>query len=519
MALLASLYTGLYPGQNQSLVMTPQLVQSIRLLQMNRAELDVFIAQEMEKNPLLELASPADNDEAPIADDFSPALSEVDDVGKLAQGEILADTLDGDYASVFPDDLPDDMAGMERAGEDATGVLAQWKSMPGNSMPVRHKDESGGFDDFLAGPVSLRDHLNQQIPFIVTSPLERLIAGVLLDHLDEAGYMTGDASAIAANLGIDVVAIEAVLTRLQDVEPPGLFARSLSECLAIQLRARNRFDPAMEALLANLEKLAQRDFPALKRLCGVSEEDLIDMFAEIRSLDPKPGSAFIAFGSEIVVPDILVRAGVDGSWHVELNPQALPQVLVNNDYHARILQSSRTSKDDRVFLNQSLQDANWLARSLDQRAKTIVKVAVEIVRQQGGFLANGVIDLRPLTLKTVAEAIKMHESTISRVTSNKYMLTPRGLFELKYFFSNAIVSSKGGQDHSAEAVRDTIRQMILRETAKTVLSDDDVVSRLKQSGIELARRTVAKYREAMNIPSSVQRKREKRARAKAQDGA
>jgi RNA polymerase sigma-54 factor len=299
------------------------------------------------------------------------------------------------------------------------------------------------------------------------------------------------------------------------LDPPGVFARSLSECLAIQLKSRDRFDPAMQALIANLELLARRDFQTLKKLCGVDEEDLIDMLAEIRKLDPKPGTSFETSVSEAIVPDIVVRAAPDGSWMIELNPDALPRVLVNQDYFAKVSRGTQKNSADQAFLNECLQNANWLTRSLDQRARTIMKVATEIVRQQDAFLANGIGHLRPLNLKTVADAIKMHESTVSRVTSNKYMLTPRGLFELKYFFTVSIGSAEGGDSHSAEAVRHRIRAMIQEESAEAVLSDDDIVDVLKKAGIDLARRTVAKYREAMSIPSSVQRRREKRALAKA----
>jgi RNA polymerase sigma-54 factor len=305
-----------------------------------------------------------------------------------------------------------------------------------------------------------------------------------------------------------------VLDSLQQLDPPGVFARSLSECLAIQLRARDRLDPAMAALLDNLELLARRDFASLKRICGVDEEDLIDMLAEIRKLDPKPGTGFEASPSEAIVPDVVVRAAPDGSWAIELNAETLPRVLVNQTYYATVSKHAPKNSADHAFLTDCLQTANWLTRSLDQRAKTIIKVATEIVRQQDAFLMHGVDHLRPLNLKTVADAIKMHESTVSRVTSNKYMLTPRGLFELKYFFTVSIGSAEGGDSHSAESVRHRIRNMIVLESPDAVLSDDDIVDILKKGGVDIARRTVAKYREAMNIASSVQRRREKRALAK-----
>jgi RNA polymerase sigma-54 factor len=285
-------------------------------------------------------------------------------------------------------------------------------------------------------------------------------------------------------------------------------ARKLAECLANQLKERDRFDPAMQALVAHLDLLAKRDFAALRRCCGVGDEDLVDMIAEIRRLDPKPG---IRFGSTIVqpvIPDAFVRPGPDGSWIIELNSDTLPKVLVNQAYYARVASATK-AEADKTYLGDCLQSAAWLVRALDQRAKTILKVATEIVRQQEAFLTNGVEHLRPLNLKTVAEAIGMHESTVSRVTANKSMATPRGTFELKFFFTSAIAAANGGDAHSAEAVRHRIRQLIDTETANEILSDDTIVEKLRAAGIDIARRTVAKYREAMRIPSSVQRRRDK----------
>jgi RNA polymerase sigma-54 factor len=300
-----------------------------------------------------------------------------------------------------------------------------------------------------------------------------------------------------------------VLAILQSFEPSGVCARDLAECLAIQLRERDRLDPAMAMLIRHLDLVARRDFAALRKLCGVDDEDLADMLREVRALDPKPGSAFGAAVLQPVVPDVVVRAAADGSWRIELNAETLPRVLVNQSYYARVARGSKG--EDRAYLTECLQTANWLVKSLDQRAKTILKVATEIVRQQDAFLTHGVEHLRPLNLKTVAEAIAMHESTVSRVTSNKYMATPRGLFELKYFFTAAIASSEGGEAHSAEAVRHRIRTLIDAEPADEVLSDDALVKILRDGGIDIARRTVAKYREALRIPSSVQRRREKQA--------
>ncbi|MDO9417714.1 RNA polymerase factor sigma-54 [Pararhizobium sp.] len=530
MALSASLFL----RQSQSLVMTPQLMQSIQLLQMTYFELNQFIEQEVEKNPLLDFSPNEDerpDSERPGRDDIylthdergsgegsggdSFGASEPDFQRHLydsvtgGNDDTLREQLDASFENVFQDD-------MSPARADAPELLSQWKSMPGGSGV----DGAEGYDldDFVASRKTLRDVLNEQIPFALHSTGDRLIAQYLADQLDEAGYLAADLSDVAARLGVVPAEIHRVLAHLQLMDPPGVFARSLSECLAIQLRARNRLDPAMAALIENLELLARRDFVQLKKICGVDEEDLIDMLAEIRKLDPKPGTSFETGISEGIVPDVVVRAAPDGSWLVELNPDTLPRVLVNQEYYASVSRVSPRNGGDQGFLNDCLQKANWLTRSLDQRAKTIMKVASEIVRQQDAFLMHGVDHLRPLNLKTVADAIKMHESTVSRVTSNKYMLTPRGLFELKYFFTVSIGASGGGDNHSAESVRHRIRSLITLERTDAVLSDDDIVDSLREGGVDIARRTVAKYREAMNIPSSVQRRREKRALSKVSSG-
>ncbi|MDQ0455327.1 RNA polymerase factor sigma-54 [Rhizobium paknamense] len=508
MALSASLFL----RQSQSLVMTPQLMQSIQLLQMTHLELVQFIAQEVEKNPLLDFQP---NDEPLGAGDLpatgpepeaasAPESTEGPDSDwyERSDGQ-LSDSLDANFGTAFSDD-----AALPKV--DAPDLLGQWKSMPGG---LSDGMDDYDLDDFVAARPSLRDHLLQQLPFAVTAAHDRMIALSLIDQIDETGYLRADMPELAERIGATVMDLERVLTLLQGFDPPGVFARDLGECLAIQLRQRDRLDPAMAALVKNLDLLARRDFATLKRLCGVDEEDLLDMLAEIRTLDPRPGGAFETGPTETIVADIFVRPSADG-WAVELNPETLPRVLVNNAYYAEVQKHGRREEGEQAFLSECLQNANWLTRSLDQRARTIMKVASEIVRQQEAFLHHGVDHLRPLNLKTVADAIKMHESTVSRVTSNKYMLTPRGLFELKYFFSVSIGSAEGGDSHSAEAVRHRIRMLIAQESPDNILSDDDIVESLRSGGVDLARRTVAKYREAMNIPSSVQRRREKRALAR-----
>ena len=384
---------------------------------------------------------------------------------------------------------------------------------PGRARPAAAADGDGepaNLEAYVAAQLSLHDHLAAQLTLACTDPVDRMIGLALIDGIDEAGYLIDKIEEIAARLGTPAERVESVLAIVHTFEPTGVGARDLAECLSIQLIERDRFDPAMQLLVANLPLLAKRDFAALRKICGVDEEDLADMVAEIRRLDPKPGRAFAGGAIQPVVPDVTVRPAADGSWHVELNAEGLPRILVNQTYAARVSRMNGCAAD-KSFVTNCLQTANWLTKSLEQRARTILKVASEIVRHQDAFFAHGVEHLRPLNLKTIADAIGMHESTVSRVTSNKYMACPRGLFELKYFFTASIPAHSGGESHSAEAVRFRIKQLIEQEGADEVLSDDAIVVRLKEANVDIARRTVAKYRESLRIPSSVERRREKQA--------
>jgi RNA polymerase sigma-54 factor len=496
--------------QSQSLVMTPQLLQSIRLLQFTHAELERFVDEEIERNPLIERVEQREEgpgEPAPEADSAGGGESDwFTETDTPWSAEAMSEKLDTSLENIFPDDP----GTSDRLGPDLT---AQWKSAAASGG----SGGSGGvfdLEDMAASAMTLRDHVGEQIALGFADPASRQIAGELADGLDEAGYMRAEIADVASRLNVEQAAIEAVLATCQGFDPPGLFARDLAECLALQLVARDRLDPAMRALVGNLDLLARRDFQTLKKICGVDEEDLLDMLAEIRALDPRPGMAFSGGSADTIVPDVLVKAASDGSWAVELNPDTLPRVLVDQVYFANV-SSHAKDQAEKDFLAECLQNANWLTRSLDQRAKTILKVSSEIVRQQDAFLVHGIRQLRPLNLRTVADAIGMHESTVSRVTANKYMLTPRGVFELRFFFTAAIASAEGGDAHSSEAVRDRIRELIDAERPADVLSDDAIVDILKKNGVDIARRTVAKYREGMNIPSSVQRRREKRALASA----
>jgi RNA polymerase sigma-54 factor len=502
--------------QSQSLVMTPQLMQSIRLLQMTHAELSQFVEEEIERNPLLEIAS--DPVTSLAAEKTTDAALEAfdDDPGfETASDDWVHTNIDSAETMAQNFDAPMDNVFSEEPGSAealSPDLAAQWKSAQGTGNGSDGSDFDIG--DVTAAPVTLRDHVAEQIAFAFSDPVERFVATELADALDDTGYLRADIEEVSIKLGVPPHITDHVLSVLQTFDPPGLFGRSLSECLAIQLKAKDRLDPAMATLLDNLELLAKRDFQSLKRLCGVDDADIVDMLSEIRALDPKPGTVFQSGMIDAIVPDVSVRPAHDGSWIIELNPAALPRVLVNQNYYTTVSKTAHTTQD-KEFLNGCLQTANWLTRSLDQRARTILKVAKEIVKQQDGFLVHGVSHLRPCNLKMVADAIKMHESTVSRVTANKFMDTPRGVFELRYFFTTALASSEGGEMHSASSVRHIIRQMIDTENSSNVLSDDQIVEALVKNGVDIARRTVAKYREAMNIPSSVQRRREKRANAAA----
>ena len=482
-------------AQTQGLVMTPQLQQAIKLLQLSSLDLAAYVEQQLEENPLLERG---DSDEARTPDnDREPTLEAADSV--LRDGDIgeTAAQLDTDYDNVWD-------------GDGSYGPLGSTSSS--RSAGPGYEDGELGFEHTLSPKIGLREHVERQICLELADRGNQLVALQLADMLDDAGYFTGDLTAVAGQLGCDLARVERIFSRLQQLDPPGLFARSLAECLALQLRDRNRLDPAIQALLDNLDLLARRDFGALQEICGVDREDLAEMIAEIRALQPKPALAFDAEPAQTVVPDVLMRPHPDGGWQVELNPDALPKVLVDARYHARVRRSGE-SKATRDYIAEQYNAANWLVKALHQRATTVLKVASEIVRQQDGFFAHGVQHLRPLTLKDIADAIGMHESTVSRVTANKYIAGPRGLFEMKYFFSSAIQSASGGEAHSAEAVRSRIKKLVDQETSSDVLSDDRIVEILRGAGIDIARRTVAKYREALRIPSSVQRRREKSAGA------
>ena len=476
--------------QGQSLVMTPQLQQAIKLLQLSNIELTEYCESELEKNPLLER-----DDNAPVERESVAAETASERADKSLAREDFSKVSDMDQAA--HDNMYD--GGAPLAG----GKLTDWTQVKSGGS---FDGDEEGFESSLPEETTLKGHLEAQVSIAALQDDDRIICMALIDAIDEAGYVRADLKELAARLGTDLEDVEAVLGVVQGFDPIGVGARDLAECLSLQLKAKDRFDPAMQALMTRLDLIARRDMAQLTRLCGVDAQDIADMITEIRDLNPRPG---LAFGNEKVtpvVPDVFVRLGPDGGWLVELNTDTLPRLLVNNQYYAKVSKGAR-DKDSKNYLADCLNNANWLVKSLDQRARTILKVSSEIVRQQDAFLTHGVRHLRPLNLRTIADAIQMHESTVSRVTSNKYIATTRGVFELKYFFTASIQAVNGTESHSAEAVRDRIREMIEKEEGVEILSDDRIVSLLTADGVNIARRTVAKYRDAMRIPSSVERRR------------
>jgi RNA polymerase sigma-54 factor len=511
--------------QTQTLAMTPQLRQAIQLLQLSNLELSTWLEDALETNPLLARddgvaegsvaeGSVAEGSvaEGSVAEGVEKSAAAENGAAEKVAGQTGAETADPtpldfgvEPGYEAPESFGETAASNLWDGEGEGGFAGAWT---GRSGGADGGEEHPDYPQTVADKPPLREYLFQQIRLVLTEPAERMIAAQLVDQLDEAGYLSGDLAALAATLGVLRKELDAVIEKLLGLEPVGVFARSLAECLGAQLRDRNRLDPAMQALLANLELLAKGDKARLMRLCGVDAADLDDMIAEIRTLDPRPAAGFDAPPASPLIPDVLMRAAPGGQgWVVELNPDTLPRLLVDRRYYDTVARSGMNGKarDAKRFLAARLQEANWLVRALDQRARTILRVATAIVERQKGFFEHGIAQLKPLVLRDIAEAIEVHESTVSRATANKYIATPRGTFELKFFFSTAVGAVGKGEAHSAESIRHRIKTLIAGEA--DVLSDDAIVSALRREGYDLARRTVAKYREAMRIPSSVERRR------------
>lgn len=489
--------------QSQSLVMTPQLQQAIRLLALSNLEIEAYIAEELEKNPLLDAGeSPEQAEVSPPADpsENRPEMPETASTDLLLEGghgdtdnpldvEYDSSAFGGDSAADLP--TPSERGLGQGSGDHGSGGFGE---------------EGPDFDSFSAPDISLHEHLLAQAGSALSGH-RMVIATQLIGQIDEAGYLEANLLETAYRLNASLQEVEEVLAVIQTFDPTGVGARSLAECIALQAKEADRYDPAMARLIDNLELVGRGALPQLKRICGVDDEDLADMIRELRSYDPKPGLQYGSDVSQAMVPDIFVLERGDG-WGIEINSSTLPRLLVNRSYYVE-LANGQHDRNSKAWLADCLASANWLIKALDQRQRTIIKVASEIVKQQEDFFRHGVAHLKPLTLRMVADAIEMHESTVSRVTSNKYLSCARGLYELKYFFTSGIQSSEGGEAVSAEAVKSHIKALIVAENPRKILSDDTLVDMLREKGFDIARRTVAKYREAMGIGSSVQRRRQK----------
>jgi len=483
----------------QGLVMTPQLQQAIRLLQLSATDLVDYVERELESNPLLE------RDDSSKASALSEAMGNDDD--RSESGTTLIDAVDNQ--SDAPLDIDEDFTQNDAAFDvaaDAPGYI--------DTSPVLTWSGMGGDDSFpdieqtLTKEEDLRTYLESQLNLSLKDPAKRFIGTALIDSIDDNGYLVGKPEALAHQLGASVEVVEGVLETLQTFDPPGLFARDLKECLALQLKDRNRYDPAMATLIKNLDLLAKHDYEQLMSICRVDTDDLEEMISEVRMLDPKPALKFDSGVSQAVIPDVIMAASGSGGWRVELNTETMPRVLINNQYYSE-LNRAADSSIEKTFVAEQFQSATWLVRALEQRATTILKVATSLVSKQEAFFRKGLTELKPLVLRDIAEEIDMHESTVSRVTANKFIATPRGIYELKYFFSHALTDGVGGEATSVKAVRYRIKQLIDAESPDDVLSDDKIVLILGGEGISVARRTVAKYRDSLKITSSVQRRREK----------
>lgn len=480
--------------QSQSLVMTPQLQQAIKLLALSNLEIETFIGDALESNPLLE-AGEVTRDSADGEDGGNEPES--------PREETSSDTLmaEGKGETERPLDISTETIDRDRDTGDG-----EWGSAGSQATGA----EGPSIDERGTGAISLADYLNEQVGPASSDPRQEFLTRYLIGQIDDAGYLTMNEREVALELEVPVAEVERALAVIHSLEPAGVGARNLAECLALQAREADRYDPCMERLIENLDLIAKGSFEQLRRMCDVDDEDFADMLAELRTYDPRPGLQFGTSEGTAVVPDVLIEQDHTSGWNISLNEATLPRLVVNRSYYLELREGS-ADKESRAWLQERLGDANWLIKALDQRQKTILKVSAEIVKQQDGFFRRGVSELKPLTLRTVAEAIEMHESTVSRVTSNKYLHCDRGTFELKYFFTSGVgADADGTGGASSEAVKSRIKGLTDAEDPKKILSDDKLVELLKGEGFDLARRTVAKYREAMGIGSSVQRRRAKK---------
>lgn len=479
--------------QGQSLVMTQQLQQSIKLLQLSSLELIEFVEQELESNPLLA------RDETGVGNEAAEA-GEAASAGTSDERESATDrseSLDSNYGDGWQHD----------EGGERPDPAASFR-YEGVSSRNSYDGDERSLEQTLSTEITLREHLHSQLQVDMLDPVMRMLGSQIIEMIDDSGYLRETTQELAETLGASPELLRHTITALQQFDPVGIFARNLPECLTLQLKDKNLFDPMMASFMEHIHLMEKGDLQGLRKACGASEEDFADMLTQIRKLDPYPARRFINDMAQPVIPDVFVRQGKEGIWQVELNSEVLPKVLIDQAYYQE-LDTRSHQKEDKRYLTDQFQQANWLVKAMDQRANTILKVTSEIVRQQEHFLLYGIQFLKPLTLKDIALQVEMHESTISRVTTSKFMATPRGIFELKYFFTSSVSSSSGATEISSKTVMYYIKELIEAEAPEQVLSDDDIVKMLKNKNIDIARRTVAKYREGQNIPSSVIRRRQK----------
>ncbi len=503
----------------QQLAMTPQLQQAIKLLQLSTLELQTEIQSALENNPMLEMQEEeaVDTRNTDIASDQSveskdqkrleEKQKENESNNEVTEIEVdmVNSEVSADVSDIMPDELPVDSA-WEDIYETSTPTSASGPS----------DNDNRDFTEFHnTGITSIQDHLNEQIHLSPLSEKDQFIATTLIDAIDDRGYLKEEMDVLLDGLNkdiedeeaqIDLDEVETVLHMVQHLDPPGCGARDASECMYIQLCQlpnTELTENAKRLVKDHLDLLAMHDFPKLRRLLKINDEHLREVIALIRSLNPRPGRQLVSDHDQYIIPDVFVQK-IKGVWRVELNPDIAPKLGINALYAKEVKRADKS--DDNTFLRNHLQEARWFIKSLQSRNETLLKVGTAIVERQRGFLEYGEEAMKPLVLRDIAEQLSLHESTISRVTTQKYIHTPRGIFEFKYFFSSHVSTANGGEC-SATAIRAMIKKFIKAEDATKPLSDSKIASRLVSEGIQVARRTVAKYRESMSIPPSNERKR------------
>jgi len=468
----------------QRLTMTQEMQLSLQLLQYDSVDLAAYLGKEIESNPLMEFDG--DGPTAPPKAEPTDATENPDAVDNAL------------YNSVFTNDC--------RA--ENTSEPPGYNSGFHETTPLPAPNAGSGLALNFRKEQTLYDLVHGQLSLLMLEPKAAVIANYLADSLDEAGYLAAPLEEVAEALGCTIGEVDEVLSCLQQLEPPGIFARDLKDCLRLQLEDRGLFNARANAVLDHLDLVATNNIPSLAGLAGASEEEVNYLLGEIRKLDPKPGLCFQAAGPlQTLIPDIFVREEKKGGWRVDLNNDALPRLLINQTY-STALKDKALSKNEAAYLRDCRTRAGWLQRALDQRAQTILRVTRALVEHQQAFFEKGVRYLKPFTYREIAETTELHESTISRVVQNKYLSSPRGNFKMRYFFSSQLAGEEGAAT-SATAVKHRIRELIDAEKAPKVLSDDKIATHLKGEGITISRRTVMKYREAMRIPSSFERRQMK----------